>query len=69
MIEKMCESENKQPSIMMQNTHGLNDIRRVEGNVLYAWSSIIIYIFLRKGEIWSTLSYLNTSLFTVSLTI
>lgn len=54
---------------MMQNTHGLNDIRRVEGNVLHAWSSIIIYIFLRKGEILSTLSYLNTILFIVSLTI
>lgn len=39
---------------MMQNTHRLNDIWRVECNVLHAWSSIVIYIFLRQGEILST---------------
>lgn len=50
----------------MQNTHSLNDIRRVESNVLHAWSSIVIYVFLKGGKIFF-FSYLWQSLFLVSL--
>lgn len=35
----------------LSNTHRFNDVGRVEGNVLHAWSSVIVHIFLWKGTI------------------
>lgn len=53
----------------MQNTHSLNDIGRVESDVLHAWASIVIYVFLREGKIFIKPSHLKASLFVPSVTL
>lgn len=45
--EAMQRSELK--SAMMekkQRAHGLNDVRRVEGDVLNTWTPVVVHVFL-----------------------